>query len=126
MIHVRAVIKGEPELPPTVRIFNYSSADEQVFFGSASMVEEKVRRKIRINASEALVAYCAFIVRSVRSGEKATMIQERALKLLTEDGVMIGVPQSMRIISFEATIDAQPARRIELDGPIPASSYSLA
>ena len=126
MINVRAVVRGEPELPPTIRIFNYSTADEEIFFGSASMVEEKVRRKIRINAGEALVAYCALIVRSVRSGEKASKIRERALKLLTEDGVMIGVPESMRTISFEARIDAQPVSKIELDGPVPAKSYTLA
>ncbi len=126
MIHVRAVVRGEPELPPTIRIFNYHTADEQVFFSSASVVEEKVQRKIRINASEALVAYCALVVRSVRAGEKVSKIQEQALKLLTEEGVMIGVPESMRSISFEAKIDAQPARKIELEGPIPARSYTLA
>jgi urease gamma subunit len=85
-----------------------------------------MRRKIRINATEALVAYCAFIVRSVRAGERGTEIEEQALRLLTEDGVMIGVPESMRSISFEARIDAKPARKIELDGPIPARSYTLA
>jgi len=126
MIHVRAVVRGEPELPQTVRIFNYSKADEEIFFSSASAVEEKVRRKIRINASEALVAYCAFIVRSVRAGERATRIKEQSLKLLTEDSVMIGVPQSMRSISFEAKIDSRPASKIELDCPIPAASYTLA
>lgn len=126
MIHVRAVIRGEPELPPTIRIFNYSTADEEIFFSSASVVEEKVRRKIRINASEALVAYCALVVRSVRSGEKVSRIKELALKLLTEEGVMIGVPESMRSISFEAIIDAQPVRKIELESPIPAKSYTLA
>ncbi|HEY8140966.1 MAG TPA: urease subunit gamma [Nitrososphaera sp.] len=126
MIHVRAVVRGEPELAPTIRIFNYSTADEEIFFGSASVVEEKVQRKIRINASEALVAYCAFIVRSIRSGEKVRKIQEQALKLLTEDSVMIGVPESMRSISFAAMIDEQPVSKIELDGPIPAKSYSLA
>jgi urease subunit gamma len=125
MIHVRAVVKGEPELPPTTRIFNYSTADEEIFFGSASLVEEKMRRKIRINASEALVAYCALVVRSIRSGEKESRIQEQALKLLNEDGVMIGVPESMRNISFETRIDARVSK-IELDGPIPAKSYTLA
>jgi urease subunit gamma len=125
MIHVRAVVKGEPELPPTTRIFNYSTADEEIFFGSASLVEEKMRRKIRINASEALVAYCALIIRSIRSGERASRIQEQGLKLLNEDGVMIGVPESMRNISFEVKIDAQTSK-IVLDGPIPAKSYTLA
>lgn len=126
MIHVRAVVRGEPDLPPFTRVFDYSTADEEIFFSSAAVIEEKVQHKIRINANEALVAYCAFVVRSVRAGKEDGKVQEDALKILTEDSVMIGVPESTRSIIFEAKIDAQPVRKIELDEPIPASSYTLA
>lgn len=121
MILVRATVKGEPDAPAFTRVFDY---DEEIFFSSAMMVEEKVRQNMKINASEALIAYCAFVVRSIRA-DKPDNIQDGASKILSVDRVMIGVPETLRVITFEAAIDSRPARKIVLRQPIRAGKYTL-
>lgn len=122
MIHVKATISGEPDVPAFTRIFDY---DEEIFLSSAKMIEEKVQRNMKINAGEALIAYCAHVVRSIRAGKKDNNIQDEARKILSVEKVMIGVPETLRVITFEATIGSRAARKIVLEQPIPAGKYSL-
>jgi urease gamma subunit len=126
MIHVKATIWGEPDVLPFTRIFDYGSADEEIFFSSAAMIQEKLARKMKINANEALVTYCACVVKSIRAGRPESDIQEDAQKILSADKVMVGVPETLRVITFEAKIDSMPAIKITFKEPIPTSSYMLA
>lgn len=123
MIHVRATVRGEPDAPAFTKVFDY---DEEIFWSSAKMIEEKVQRGMKINASEALIMYCAFVVKSIRAGNKDSNIQDEARKILSVDRVMIGVPETLREITLEAAVDSKPARRIVLMQPIPAGKYSMA
>lgn len=122
MIHVKATVRGEPDMPAFTRIFDY---DEEIFLSSAKMIEDKVQRNMKINAGEALIAYCAHVVRSIRAGKKDGNIQDEARKILSIEKVMIGVPETLRVITFEATIDSRPARKIMLEQPIRAGKYSM-
>jgi urease subunit gamma len=122
MIHVKATVRGEPDVSPFTKVFDY---DEEIFFSSADMVGEKIKRGLKVNANEALTVYCAHVVRSIRAGRQDSNIQDEARKMLSVDQVMIGVPETLRTITFEATIDSKPARRIVLKQPIPAGKYSM-
>ena len=122
MIRVKATVRGEPDVPAFTRVFDY---DEEIFFSSASMIEEKIQQNMRINANEALIAYCAYVVKSIRAGRQDSNIQDGARKILSADKVMIGVPETLRLITFEATVDSKPARKIVLKQPITASKYTL-
>ena len=122
MIRVKATVRGEPDAPAFTRVFDY---DEEIFFSSASMIEEKIQRNMKINANEALIAYCAYMVKSIRAGRQDSNIQDGARKILSADKVMIGVPETLRMITFEATVDSKPARKIVLKQPITASKYTL-
>jgi urease gamma subunit len=122
MIHVKATVRGEPDAPALTRVFEY---DEDIFFSSAKMIEEKILRNLMINANEALIAYCTLVVRSIRAGESDTIIQDKARKILSVEKVMIGVSETLRSIAFEVAIDSKPARRIVLRQPIPKSKYTL-
>jgi urease gamma subunit len=122
MIQVKATVRGEPDVPAFTRIFDY---DEEIFLSSAKIIEEKVYRNLKINVSEALIVYCAHIARSIRAGKHDSTIQDEARKILSVDKVMIGVPETLRVIRFEATIDTRPARKIVLMQPIPVGKYSL-
>jgi urease gamma subunit len=90
------------------------------------MIQEKLARKMKINANEALVTYCACVVKSIRAGRLESDIQEDAQEILSADKVMIGVPETLRVITFEAKIDSMPAIKITFKEPIPTSSYMLA
>ena len=122
MIHVKATISGEQDAPAFTRVFDY---DEEIFFSSAKMIVEKIQRNMKINANEALIAYCAHVVKSIRAGKLDSSIQDEASKILSADKVMIGVPETLRVITFEAAVGSRPARKIVLRQPIPASKYTL-
>lgn len=122
MIQVKATVRGEPDVPAFIKVFDY---DEEIFFSSADMVGEKIQRGMKVNANEALMAYCAHIVKSIRAGKRDSNIQDEACKILSVDQVMIGVPETLRAITFEAAIDSRPARKIVLKQPIQAGKYTL-
>jgi urease subunit gamma len=121
MIHVKATIKGEKDVPPLTKVFDY---DERVFFSSVAMVEEKLQRKMKINANEALLAYCAHVVKSIRAGKKDSSIQRDATRILSADNVMIGVPETLQAIKFEAKLGNR-VRTVAIKKPIPTSSYTM-
>lgn len=123
MIRVKATVKGEPDMPAFTRVFD---SDEEIFSSSASMIEEKLQRNMKINANEALMAYCSYVVKSIRDGKQDNEIRKGAGQVLSAKNVMIGVPETLREIMFEAVIDSRAARRIMLKQPIPPSSYIMA
>src|SRR5688572_22251473 len=105
MITVRARIEGEPDMPAFARLYEYGSADEEIFFSSAAMVEEKLRCRMKLNTNEALVLYCSYLVKSIRAGKSDEWIENGAAKVLAASDAMIGVPETLRLITFDARID---------------------
>ena len=122
MIHVKATIRGEPDVPPFTKVFDY---DEEIFFSSARIIEEKIQRKMKVNANEALTAFSAYVVEAIRAGRTDSDIQDGASKILSVETVMIGVPETLRIITFEAAIDSRATRKFSLIQPILAGKYTL-
>ena len=122
MIQIRATVKGEPDAPAFARIFDY---DEEIFISSAKAIEEKIRKKLKVNANEALMLYCAHMVKAIRAGKKDRDIQNGTSKILSAGSVMIGVPETLQAITLEVTIENR-TRKIILKEPIPKSSYIMA
>lgn len=90
------------------------------------MINEKLDKNLRVNINESLTIYCAYIVKELRARKPVRVIEKNAQKILPADKVMIGVPETLRKITFEAKIDKLPNRRIILKEPIPTSNYTLA
>ena len=126
MISVRATIKGEPDVPAFTKIFEYGSADEEIFFSSSAMIEERLRCGMKLNANEALVLFCSHVVKSIRKGKQDVSIQNDGKKILTASNTLIGVSETLRLIRFEARVDNKPGRTIVFDEPISASKSLLA
>ncbi len=126
MIHLKIEVKGEPDVPSFTRIFEHGDkTDEQIFFNSVDIVKEKLARNLKINTNEVLLVYCAYIVNELRSGKSKDAIEKNASKILSTHNVMIGVPETLRKITFEATIDDLPKKVIIFDEPIPIGDYIL-
>jgi urease gamma subunit len=126
MINIKATVKGEPDTGPFTHIFLYTNkSDEQIFCNSVEMIKDKLNKNLRININESLVLYCAYVIVGLRSRKTATLIEENAQKILSPDKVMIGVPESLRKITFEAKIDRLSKRQITLKEPITTSNYIL-
>ena len=127
MINIKAIVKGEPDTAPFTSTFFYpDESDEELFYNSVNMIKEKLDKNLKININESLMIYCAYIIGKLRANEAISVIERNAQKILHPDKVMIGVPESLRKIVFEAKIDKLPKRRVILKEPITISNYILA
>ena len=126
MIDIKAEIKGEPDTPPLIRVFEYKDkSDDLIFYSTVEIIKQKIARNLKINANESLIMYCAYIVSELRAHKSINTIEKNASKILSTDKVMIGVPETLRKIRLEAMIDNMPKKQITLDEPMPTSSYIL-
>ena len=126
MIYLKIEVKGEPDVLPFTRIFEHGNkTDEQIFFNSVDIVKEKLAGNLKINTNEALLVYCAYIVNELRAGKSKDIVEKNAPKILSTHNVMIGVPETLRKITFEATIDDLPKEVIIFEEPIPIGDYIL-
>jgi urease gamma subunit len=127
MIDIKVTVKGESDTAPFTCIFSYAAKpDEQVFYNKVEVIKEKLDKNLRININESLVIYCAYVVSELRARKTISIIERKAQKILHPRKVMIGVPESLRKITFEAKIDKLPKRHITLKEPITTSNYILA
>jgi urease gamma subunit len=125
MIYIRTVARGEPEVPPLVKIYQYSdSTDELILKHSVGMVQEKLGKKMRINVNEAMLLYCNYIVGQMRAKKHAGTIEKDTKGILSAEQVMIGVPETLRTIRLDAIVDGR-REWLTLKEPIPASKNML-
>lgn len=125
MIHVKATITGEPDIPPLTKIFQDDSSSENVFLSSVQLIKDRLAKNLRININETLLVYCAYVISELRDGKPIDTIKNDAKKILSVNNVMIGVPESIRTLSFEVSLDDKTKTTITLDEPIPTSNYIL-
>jgi urease subunit gamma len=126
LIHIKITVKGEPDVSPFTSIFQYSTkTDEEIFINSAIMIKDRLSRNLKININEAIVVYSALIVSELRDGKSIEQIQKNASCLLNPEQVMIGVPETLRKISFEVTLDDDSMKLIVLNTPIRILDYFL-
>jgi len=126
LIHIKITVKGEPDVSPFTSIFQYSTkTDEEIFINSAIMIKDRLSRNLKININEAIVVYSALIVSELRDGKSIEQIQKNISCLLNPEQVMIGVPETLRKISFEVTLDDDSMNLIVLNTPIRILDYFL-
>jgi urease gamma subunit len=127
MILIKAMVKGESDVPPFTRVFEYRDKfDEQILFGSLEKIKAKLAKNLRINTNESLALYCGYVVDQLRARISIESIENNAAKILLPDKVMIGVPETLRRISFEVILDNFPKKKLSFHEPIPTSHYKLA
>lgn len=130
MIYVKAVIKGEDDTLPFIRLFEYhDKSDELIFFNSIKMIKEKLSKNLKININECLMIYCAYIIEELYTNKSISSIEENAAKVLSVNQVMIGVPESLRKITFEVKLDNDnnsQKQMLKISEPMPISKYILA
>jgi len=126
LIHIKITVQGEPDVSPFTSIFQYSTkTDEEIFMNSAIMIKDRLNSNLKININEAIVVYSALIVSELRNGKSIEQIQKNASCLLNPEQVMIGVPETLRKISFEVTLDDNSMKLIILNTPIQILDYFL-
>ncbi len=126
MIYIKITIKGEPDTAPFTKVYQYSSkSDEEIFVNSAIMIKDRLDKNLKININEAILIYSEFIVSQLRDGKQIEQIQKNTSHILNPEQVMIGVPETLRKMSFEVMLDNESTKFIILNTPIPISDYIL-
>lgn len=125
MIRIETVVKGESDLSFT-KLFEFRDEDETIFHNVVEIVMDKLSKNLKLNVNEALLTYCAHIVSEIRSNKSELEIVNNSSKILTRDNVLIGVPESLREITFNIAIDDFPKKIINYFEPIPTASYIMA
>ena len=126
MIYIKITVKGEPDTSPFTKVYQYSSkSDEEIFINSAIMTKDRLDKNLKININEAILVYSSFIVSELRNDILIEQIQKNASQLLSPEQVMIGVPETLRKMSFEVMLDDKYMKFIVLNTPIQISDYIL-
>jgi urease gamma subunit len=88
-------------------------------------ISDKLSKEMRINLNEALYIYLNYFMKSLRLHRKVNEIITNASTLLTPDQVMIGVPESLRKISFSILKPNSQRLNITIKEPISTPAYIL-
>ena len=127
MIDVAVTIQGEPDTVPFTRIFRfYNKADYIILSKLIKSINDKLSKDMRINLNETLYIYLNYIIKELRLHRKTNEMITNASTLLTPDKVMIGVPESLRKISFNVLMPNSQRLKIIIKEPISTSGYILA
>ena len=89
------------------------------------MIKDRLDKNLKININEAILIYSEFIVSQLRDGKQIEQIQKNTSHLLNQEQVMIGVPETLRKMSFEVMLDDECMKFIVLITPIQISDYIL-
>lgn len=125
MIKIKATIKGEADVPPFSKLFEYDTNSEKIFFNGLKIIKNRLSQNLKININETLMFFCGLITQQSREGKLTSEIVNSLSKTLTPEKVMIGVPESIRTITFEVNIDDKPTNTISIAEPISISDYIL-
>jgi urease gamma subunit len=126
MIYVKATVKGEQDVAPFTKVFQYSDdTDEMILHHSIEMVREKLGKGMKINVNEALLAYCHYAITQMRANKRAGAIERGARGVLTPEQVMIGVPETLRTVALDAIVGKRRVQ-VTLNQPVPATGYTMA
>ena len=119
------MVEGEPDILPSTKLFEFKDEDEAIFLNVIEMVKDKLSRNWKLNTHESLFVFCAYIVSEIRSGKSESQIIDNSSKILTCENVLFGVPETLRQITFNTTIDNLPKKIIRFTEPIPTINYTM-
>ncbi len=125
MIRIEVLIEGEPDVLPSTKLFEFKDEDEPIFRNVIEMVRDKLSRNLKLNTHEALFVFCAYLVSEIRSGKSELQIIDNSSKILTRDNVLFGVPETLRQLTFNVTVDNLPKKIIRFIEPIPTANYIM-
>jgi len=126
MIDIRVLVRGEIDTPPFVRVFQYSDKEEEsIFFNSVAAIKKKIGKSLKINANETLAIFCAYVIEQMRDRKSQDEIENAAHGIVSSDQVLIGVPETLREMSFDVIVDDFPEQRIKLFEPMKISNYMM-
>jgi urease gamma subunit len=126
LIRLKVKVAGEKDASPLYSSFEYSDESyNTIFLPSIKDIQGRLAKGLRINLFECLALYCYYVVSQLRKRNNIECIQEGAKRLLSQQSVLIGVPESVRNIYLSAKLNDEEERVITLEEPIKIPHYFL-
>lgn len=116
-------VKGENDLKPFTKVFDYEKNNEFIFFDSLDIIKNKISKNQKLNINETLALFAGFIVISLKENKTNKEIQEQISQLLLSHQVLIGVPEILRKLTFLVNTDFVIDKEIIIESPIPCESF---
>jgi urease gamma subunit len=126
LIFVKAKVTGENDTTPLNFVFEYSEESyETIFLRSIEAIKERLATGLKINIYECLALYCYYVVTQLRRKISSKSIQQGIKLLLSQENVMIGVPESVKNIVLYAKFNGDEQYTVKLKEPIKIPKYFL-
>jgi len=122
---IEVLVQGEPDVKPFTQIFYYEKSDKDIFFESTQLIKKRLLNNLRLNINETLGLFVAYITTSLDECKTISEIQKHIPKLLLPHQVMIGVPESLRKLTFRITTNDNGSELISITTPICINQYFL-
>ena len=97
---IKVSVQGDPDTKPFIKVFHHDASDESIFLASAQQIKDSLLNNMRLNISQVLELFVAYVILSLNEGKTIDEIQSHIPKILLPHQVMIGVPESLRQIVF--------------------------
>lgn len=122
---IEVLVQGDPDTKPFTKIFHYEKLDNGVFLESAQLIKKRLANNMRLNINETLDWFVTYIITSLDEGKTINEIQKHIPELLSPYQVMIGVPESLRLLTFTITRNNTRNNLISITTPICINQYLL-
>ncbi len=122
---IEVLVQGDPDIKPITKIFHYEKSDELIFFESTQLIKNHLSNNMRLNINETVGLFVAFVITSLNEHKTVSEIQKHIPDMLLPHQVMIGVPESLRKLTFTITTKDIDKEQIFITTPIQIVQYSL-
>ena len=120
---IKVTVQGDPDIKPIEKMYQYTKSDEFIFFDSIEEIKKRISNNIQLNFDDVLRLFVAFIMISIKDGQSFDQIKKNMLKLILPHQVLIGVPESMRKITFDVLTEDGSNQIINVINPILVNQY---
>ncbi|MBI1663822.1 MAG: urease subunit gamma [Nitrosopumilus sp.] len=122
---IEVLIQGDPDIKPYTETFHYEKSDEPIFIESTQLIKNRLSNNMLLNINETLRLFVAYIITSLNERKTLPEIQKHMPELLLPNQVMIGVPESMRKLTFTITPNDADSEQMSIEAPIRIEPYFL-
>jgi len=122
---IEVLVQGDPDIKPYTKIFHYEKSDETIFFESTQLIKKHLLNNMRLNINETLGLFVAYVITSLNERKTISEIQKHIPDMLLPHQVMIGVPESLRKLTFTITTDGIDSEQMSITTPIRIDQYFL-
>ncbi|HUT06335.1 MAG TPA: urease subunit gamma [Nitrosopumilaceae archaeon] len=120
---IEVLVEGDPDIKPLTKIFHYTKSDELIFLESTKLIQKRLENNMKLNVNETLWFFVTYIINSLNEGKTITVITKHLRELLLPNQVMIGVPESLRRLTFTILSKDNQSELISITTPICINQY---